>query len=49
MIEDPDRNVRWTAIYGLGQLADKESVATIRPILLKIAHEDKEPKVSRMH
>lgn len=45
MVEDPVWKVRWTAVRGLGEFADKETNNTIRTLLLKVLREDKHPKV----
>jgi len=46
--DDGDWGVRWTALRGLGELADSRSADAARSLLVKIARNDAEPAVRVM-
>jgi HEAT repeat protein len=45
MAADADWGVRWTAVRGLGELADDQTAEAIRPMLLKVLREDEDSRV----
>ncbi len=45
MAADADWGVRWTAVRGLGELADDKTADAIRPVLVNALRQDGEPRV----